>query len=241
MKITWPRLSLRELFTRANLRRAVTLTLAFSFVALIALAFWLFQLDQDIRTRLAEKRFAPPVEFYSSPEYVRPGAIYPVNYFEDLFTRKAYSKRDFTQSMAPGDVSIWTGDECRSFLGLADAAKPDAALDQFLNRQATPAPGSTPPPTISPSSITKCIAFVNRGNTSRPGEAPPPEPKGQVIALGDKGLAHPLAAPAAVLYIHVLAPSGALVEVGAQHLFSQDLMPTATANNSFTHQLCDLH
>lgn len=176
----------KTLFSRDNLRRAATITLSITLVGFIALGVWLFRLDRDIRTRLAEKRFAPPVEFYSSPEYVRPGAIYPANYFEDLFTRKAYTRRGFTQSMAPGDVSIWTGDECRQFLGLAEAA-PDPSLDQALGG-ATPSPDATPVPTLSPSSIVKCIAFINRGRVSHPGEAPPPEPQGQVIALGANGL-----------------------------------------------------
>ncbi|MES2964113.1 MAG: transglycosylase domain-containing protein, partial [Bdellovibrionota bacterium] len=175
-----------RLLTRENLRRLATWMLGLGLVALIALVVWLFQLDRDIRTRLAEKRFAPPVEFYSSPEFVRPGATYPPNYFEDLFTRKAYARRSFTQSMAPGDISVWTGDECRGFLGLAEAA-PDPALDQAL-ATSTPDPGATPLPTLSPSSIAKCIAFVNRGRAAHPGEPAPPEPKGQVIAIGATGL-----------------------------------------------------
>ncbi|MEK7355651.1 MAG: transglycosylase domain-containing protein, partial [Bdellovibrionota bacterium] len=186
MKFNLPRPDFKALFTKRNFIRAATVFFGVTLAGLIILAIWLFQLDRDIRTRLAEKRFAPPVEFYSSPEYVRPGASYPVKYFEELFIRKAYVQRSFSQSMAPGDVSIWTGEECRSFLGLAESA-PDPALDQAL-ATSTPEPGATPLPTLSPSSIEKCIAFVNRGRAAHPGEPPLAAPMGQVIALGANGI-----------------------------------------------------
>ena len=77
---------------------------------------WLYRLDQDIAERFAQKRFIPPVEFYSAPERIVPGSVIPQSYFSSLFARKHFRERQFGQPLHQGDYSIWTGDQCRTLI-----------------------------------------------------------------------------------------------------------------------------
>ncbi len=82
----------------------------------ISIVFWVYKLDYEIAKRFAEKRFAPPVEFYSAPESIAVGASYTPDYFESLFHRKHFRKRQFSLPLQPGDYSIWTPAECQTAL-----------------------------------------------------------------------------------------------------------------------------
>ncbi len=104
----------------------------------VGVGTWLLRLDRDIKTRFAEKRFAPPVEFLSAPEFVSGGEKFPHGYFAKLFTRKNYRSREFGQPLQPGDVSFWTGEECLSVIS--------AALPPLLS--------NAPPPEIR-----RCVSF----------------------------------------------------------------------------------
>jgi penicillin-binding protein 1B len=97
----------------------------FTLIALVTLSIifvltWMIRLDQNIQSRFAEKRFAPPVEFYSAPESVRIGQILAPAYFESLFARKNFRSRVFGQPLQPGDDSIWSAENCRSLLTSAN-------------------------------------------------------------------------------------------------------------------------
>lgn len=97
--------------------RYLFIAIAASFVlGAIAFGIWVAQLDSSIRTRFAEKRFAPPVEFYSAPETIRPGMKFPARFFENHFARKNFRLRDFGQPLQPGDYSLWTREECLSLI-----------------------------------------------------------------------------------------------------------------------------
>ena len=126
-------------------------------LATISLAVWIFRLNANIRTRFAEKRFAPPVEFYSAPEQVRTGGRFPVDYFEGFFKRKNYRKRDFSEPVRGGDYSVWSGDQCLTVVpapqveeqkpakGATSQSDPatQAANHGAATSQLAPAPGLT--------------------------------------------------------------------------------------------------
>lgn len=80
------------------------------------MTIWLVRLDRNIAERFAQKRFAPPVEFYSAPERLIPGSVVPQSYFLTLFARKHYRERQFGQPLHDGDFSIWTGEQCRTLI-----------------------------------------------------------------------------------------------------------------------------
>ncbi len=100
-----------------NNLKAILLTFAIVVTLLgISFVFWAYELDKEIEQRFAQKRFAPPVEFYSAPEKIVIGATFSPQYFDKLFTRKHFRKRDFSLPLQPSDYSIWTPQECQSVL-----------------------------------------------------------------------------------------------------------------------------
>jgi penicillin-binding protein 1B len=113
----------RQWLSRANLIRALQILLlvfvSVSTVAGVAIGIWLFRMDRNIKERFAQKRFAPPVEFYSAAERVRAGTSYPPGFFQSFLNDKNYRRRDFGQPIQARDYSVWTGDQCRALLGPA--------------------------------------------------------------------------------------------------------------------------
>ncbi len=100
-----------------NILKAVIVTVSLSLTLVaISLIVWIFKLDSEIAKRFAEKRFAPPVEFYSAPESISPGASFTPNYFETLFNRKHFRKRAFGLPLQPSDYSVWSAPECQTAL-----------------------------------------------------------------------------------------------------------------------------
>jgi penicillin-binding protein 1B len=148
---------------------------AIVFLASAAAGTWVLRLDQNIRTRFAEKRFAPPVEFYSAPEYVRAGSTFPSNYFAALFARNNFRPREFGQPIQAGDYSQWTGEQCRSILPVA-APPPISAAPMGINTE------TTTPTANTADEITRCLAFRN-SSTRVVTEV-------QIIALAESGRIH---------------------------------------------------
>ncbi len=143
-------------------------------MAALAFAIWVFQLDRGIQARFAEKRFAPPVEFYSAAERVRAGGSYPARYFESFLIDKNFRTRSFGQPIQAGDYSIWNSAECTTLVGTPPAPPEGAAASSLTDGGAEPAP---PPPAID-----RCVAYRNSTPTV-PGETEPV----QVIALAADG------------------------------------------------------
>jgi penicillin-binding protein 1B len=101
-------------------RRLLLLTVFASVVVLIVFstiaAIWLFQLDREIAARFQQKRFAPPVEFFSAPELIRVGQSLNPAELMAIFSRRGYRLREFGQPLQPSDASQWPGDGCLSLL-----------------------------------------------------------------------------------------------------------------------------
>jgi penicillin-binding protein 1B len=176
---------LREFFKRPWIQRSAIAAVSLFVILVVVAIIWIIRLDRNISERFAEKRFAPPIEFYSSPEEIRPGSRYPSALLEEVFTRKAYIKRSFGQSMRGGDYAIWSGGECLQHLGdtVAPTATPEPSLDAAI-AEATPIPGQAAPQTFTAQSIARCVVFVNRGK-SKPGSNA--EERAQIIALTTDG------------------------------------------------------
>ena len=128
-------------------------------LAIICLGVWIYRLDSNIRQRFAEKRFAPPIEFYSAPESVRVGQRFASNYFTSFFNRRNYRKRDFQEPIRDGDFSLWSAAECGSLIdsrllaASAAAVSPSGAgatLPNPSTSAVSPATGATPRPTPNP-------------------------------------------------------------------------------------------
>lgn len=158
------------------LRRILVGILGLSLIGLIAFAFWIMSLDRGIKARFAEKRFAPPVEFYSDSESVETGMHFPERFFESSFNRKNYRQRDFGQPIQPGDYSVWTGEQCLSLLNTAQAAP----VQNFPGAPLSGAPVSAP--------IVRCLTFRNSIPSGHlPLEGAPPSEPVQIIAFDAEG------------------------------------------------------
>jgi len=159
-----------EIFSKPVVKYSLIAITALVTLGVTSLAVWVINLDREVAKRFAEKRFAPPIEFYSAPEKIAPGDKFPAADLEQLFVRKSYTKRLFEQSMSPGDYSSWSGDECRTNLGFMEAHA-DPSLDQALAQNQ----GAS----FGPESIGHCIAFVNKSS---------PDGHGQIVALTNDGI-----------------------------------------------------
>ncbi len=168
---------IREFFAKPAVKYTLIALAAAVTLGVVALGIWVYSLDQEVGRRFAEKRFAPPLEFYSAPETIAPGDRFPAADLEQLFVRKSYTKRTSQQSMSPGDYSSWTGDECRSTLGLTSQPT-DPSLDQSLQQNK----GTT----YGAESIARCVVFVNRGSTDGRGEIVAVAQDGIVIGIYDR-------------------------------------------------------
>lgn len=131
---------------RGRKRRLFFIALATFCVAILAVgvlvAGWLFQLDREIALRFQQKRFAPPVEFYSAPELIRVGQRLEPAELMAVFSRRGYRVREFGQPLQPADASQWPGDGCLSLLPI----------------------GGIPEGTT----LKTCLAFRHFGTPSRP-------------------------------------------------------------------------
>ncbi len=85
-------------------------------IVLMIVGTWMFQLDREIAQRFEQKRFAPPVEFYSAPELIRSGQVLNPADLTAVFSRRGYRQREFGQPLQPSDYSQWPGEGCTSIL-----------------------------------------------------------------------------------------------------------------------------
>ncbi len=112
---------------RGRKRRILLVILLLGLLFIIALttvvAIWLFQLDREIALRFEQKRFAPPVEFFSAPELIRTGQSLDPESLMAVFARRGYRLREFGQPLQPSDASRWPGDGCLSLLPVGSIAE----------------------------------------------------------------------------------------------------------------------
>ena len=100
-----------------NILKAFILTSSLALTLLgITFVVWVLELDSEIAKRFAQKRFAPPIEFYSAPQRIVVGASFSTEYFQKLFMRKHFRLRAFSLPLQPSDYGIYNASECQSML-----------------------------------------------------------------------------------------------------------------------------
>lgn len=106
--------------------RKVKLFLIFSFIFLLTLTSILgaiiFNFDREIQSRLTQKNFAEPVEFYSAPLAFEVGNFLDEKTFLELLERFSYRKRSSDQILRGGDFSFKSGESCQSFMQQEESA-----------------------------------------------------------------------------------------------------------------------
>ncbi len=128
---------------RGRKRRILLIALFITGLLILAsgtiLAGWLFQLDREIAIRFQQKRFAPPVEFYSAPELIRVGQVLQPDELMAIFARRGYRLREFGQPLQPADASRWPGDGCFALLPAGSIAEGTALKTCIAFRHQGPA------------------------------------------------------------------------------------------------------
>ena len=95
--------------------------LLFGFLTLFIIsAFILIKTDHSIRSKIREKSFAAPTEFYSSPKKFYVGQVYALSDFKNHFFRHHYRERDFGSSIQEGDFSLGNSAQCQKAVEISE-------------------------------------------------------------------------------------------------------------------------
>lgn len=86
-------------------------------IILVGFAFWIYQLDQEIVSRLASKRFLTPTEYYSAPEEFIVDMQIQESQLKDTLKRLKFRQRQIDQRFLPQDFMWEYGFEnCQNIL-----------------------------------------------------------------------------------------------------------------------------
>jgi penicillin-binding protein 1B len=105
---------------------------ALSCLVILAAGIWIFKLNSEIKTGLANKHFLPPTEYYSAPETYFVGMSLGSQGAEglaSLLQTRGYRARQEGQKLFPGDFFRLTRDEC---LGLSSIQIPSEAAECMI-------------------------------------------------------------------------------------------------------------
>jgi len=86
-----------------------------SCLVILAVVIWIFQLNSEIKTGLANKHFLPPTEYYSAPETYFPGMSiegHNADGFIAILQARNYRAREVGQKVFPGDFTLLTQEQC---------------------------------------------------------------------------------------------------------------------------------
>src|SRR6185312_6493477 len=86
-----------------------------SCLVILAVVIWIFQLNSEIKTGLANKHFLPPTEYYSAPETYVPGMSiegHNADGFIAILQARNYRAREVGQKVFPGDFTLLTQEQC---------------------------------------------------------------------------------------------------------------------------------
>ncbi|HEX4924866.1 MAG TPA: transglycosylase domain-containing protein, partial [Bdellovibrionales bacterium] len=103
-------------------------------LAFIALGVWVYRLNKTIAESLSNRRFIPPVEFYSAPQRYFRGQKLKRAALEKSLQRLRFRERQSGQVLNPGDYTVWHQEECANMLA---GALPDGVerCVAFRNRE----------------------------------------------------------------------------------------------------------
>ena len=85
-----------------------------SCLVILLAGIWIFQLNQKITEGLAEKKFLPPTQYFSSPELFSIDEPVSKEAFLKILASRNYRLRDWNQKLFPGDFSESTKDVCQT-------------------------------------------------------------------------------------------------------------------------------
>jgi penicillin-binding protein 1B len=97
--------------------RIIIIAITFFSLILIGFAVWIYRLNQTIVESISNKRFIPPIEFYSAPQRFFKGQKIKNNSLVRSLSRLRFRERRSAQVLNEGDYMVWDAAECTKMLG----------------------------------------------------------------------------------------------------------------------------
>ncbi len=129
------------------------------------LASYLYRLNGVIVESLSNKRFIPPVEFYSAPQRYFKGQKLKAGVLEKGLKRLRFRLRGSDQILNPGDYIVWNAEACRGMLAGAFPEGTEKCV-AFRNRESNTE--SAPPLQIVAIGTDGVIFDIFAGNPPQP-------------------------------------------------------------------------
>jgi penicillin-binding protein 1B len=173
--------------TRRGLKVFIVSLFGTLFLLLLVAAGWVIRLDNEIRERLAQKRFLPPVEFYSGPMRLSVGMKIPEKEIQDRLQSLHFRSREFGAALQAGDYSQLNPEQCRATLGSETPAEWQISICWlFRNRISTFDDLPLQAPQLVVMDSEKGIVAAYRGQPLVPGAVAVLEPLLFAQYYGDK-------------------------------------------------------
>ncbi|MEQ1875613.1 MAG: transglycosylase domain-containing protein, partial [Bdellovibrionia bacterium] len=151
----------------SRIKQLVIYSSLFALVVLIALAAYIYRLNGIIVESLENRRFIPPVEFYSAPQRYFKGQKIKPGVIEKGLKRLRFRARGADQILNPGDYIVWKGEECRAMLA---GAFPEGAETCVAFRNRALAEEPEPPLQVVTIGTDGVIFEILSGNPPQPVE-----------------------------------------------------------------------
>ena len=88
-------------------------------LGVIGLGLWFYKLDKEVRDRVGEQWFVPPVEFYAGAKTLVTGQSVHLDWIKSRMNLTGYRERNPDQILRPGDFSVWPREDCQNSLSIA--------------------------------------------------------------------------------------------------------------------------
>lgn len=105
-----------------KLKAVILILLTLSCLVIFAIGSWLFQLNDQITKGLANKKFLPPTQYFSSPQSFSNGTK---SFFLQNLNLRQYRSRGWDQKIFPGDYATTDLENCRTSVPIT---LPDEAI-----------------------------------------------------------------------------------------------------------------
>jgi len=105
-----------QFFKRTWIRATALAIALLTFAVIIALSIWTWQLNGRIEVGLKEKKFLPPTQYFSSPEWIFAGQKLTAGQLAKELLHRRYQERTWNDKLRPGEFVTGTNAECAQSL-----------------------------------------------------------------------------------------------------------------------------
>ena len=98
---------------KKRILKILSVALGLMTLSIIGVAIWAFQLQSEIKDRLAKGWFLPPVEIYTAPQTLEVGLIISNSQLKQLMSELNFRWREPQQSLLNGDWTLLNAASCQ--------------------------------------------------------------------------------------------------------------------------------